>query len=138
LNFSLRQLVVSFFIFFDVARPGLFFILCANAQLMISPFMGEYLFFEWPKKMYQKKSHPTVLAYGVSVRFSLERALRNSLSLRQSSRYSALTFQCSTAQKGLQSKSGRWLQRLKYKHLKQSARHTGVGRYPELLTCLIK
>jgi len=41
LNFSLRQLVVSFFIFFDDARPGLFFILCANARLMISPIKGE-------------------------------------------------------------------------------------------------
>ena len=41
--------------------------------------MGETLFFEWPKKRVQKKGHPTVLAYGVSVRFSVERALRNSL-----------------------------------------------------------
>ena len=41
--------------------------------------MGEYLFFEWPKKRYQKKSHPAVLAFGVSVLFSLVRALRNSL-----------------------------------------------------------
>ena len=47
--------------------------------------MGEYLFFAWPKKRYQKKGHPTVLAFGSSVHFSLERALLNSLSLRQSS-----------------------------------------------------
>ena len=33
----------------------------------------------WPKKRVQKKGHPAVLAYGVSVRFSVERALRNSL-----------------------------------------------------------
>jgi len=66
-----------------VGRPGLassFLILdCASAQLRFSPFMGEYLFFAWPKKRHQKKGHPTVLACGVSVRFSLERALRNSL-----------------------------------------------------------
>jgi hypothetical protein len=47
--------------------------------IRFSPFIGEYLFFEWPKKRYQKKSHPTVLAFGCSVRFSVERALRNSL-----------------------------------------------------------
>ena len=41
--------------------------------------MGEYLFFAWPKKRYQKKGHPAVLAFGCSVRFSLQRALRNSL-----------------------------------------------------------
>ena len=35
--------------------------------------MGETLFFEWPKKRVQKKGHPTVLAYGCSVRFSIER-----------------------------------------------------------------
>jgi hypothetical protein len=35
--------------------------------------MGEYLFFEWPKKRYQKKGHPIVLAFGCSVRFSVER-----------------------------------------------------------------
>jgi len=64
--------------------------------------MGEYLFFAWPKKRYQKKGHPTALAFGVSARFSLERALRNSLSLKQSSRNSALSLQCSTTQKGLQ------------------------------------
>ena len=67
--------------------------------------MGEYLFFEWPKKRYQKKGHPAVLAFGCSVRFSLEQALRNSLSLRQSSRYSALNLQCSTTQKGLEDKN---------------------------------
>jgi len=55
----------------------------------------------WPKKRYQKKSHPTMLTCGVSVRFSLERALWNSLSLKQSSRDSALSLQCSTTQKGL-------------------------------------
>jgi len=64
--------------------------------------MGEYLFFVWPKKRYQKKGHPAVLAYSVSVRFSLVRALRNSLSLRQSSLFSALSLQCSTTQKGLE------------------------------------
>ena len=67
--------------------------------------MGEYLFFEWPKKRYQKKGHPAVLAFGVSVRFSVERSLRNSLWLRQSSLFSALSFQCSTTQKGLEDQS---------------------------------
>jgi len=43
---------------------------CGSALLRVSPFMGEYLFFEWPKKRYQKKGHPTVLAFGCSVRFS--------------------------------------------------------------------
>ena len=41
--------------------------------------MGEYLFFAWLKKRYQKKGHPAVLAFGCSVRFSLQRTLRNSL-----------------------------------------------------------
>jgi len=67
----------------SMCRPdwlsGFHFNGCACAQLCFSPFLGEYLFFEWPKKRYQKKGHPTVLAYGCSVRFSLERALRNSL-----------------------------------------------------------
>jgi len=41
--------------------------------------MGEWLFIAWPKKRYQKKGHPAVLAFGYSVRFSLARPLRNSL-----------------------------------------------------------
>jgi len=66
-----------------VGRPYLansFLILyCASALLCFFAFMGEYLFFVWPKKRYQKKGHPAVLAFGCSARFSLERALRNSL-----------------------------------------------------------
>ena len=70
----------SGFFFCADARLGEFlYICCASVLLIVSPFMGEYLFFTWPKKRYQKKGHPTVLAFGVSVRFSLERALRNSL-----------------------------------------------------------
>jgi len=57
----------------------LFFNFHAYSWRCFSPFMGEYLFFEWPKKRYQKKGHPAVLAFGVSVRFSIERALWNSL-----------------------------------------------------------
>ena len=52
---------------------------CAGAWSCFSPFLGEYLFFEWPKKRYQKKGHPAVLAFGCSVRFCLQRALLNSL-----------------------------------------------------------
>ena len=55
------------------------FIYCASALTCFSPFIGETLFFEWPKKRVQKKSHTAVLAFGCSVRFSVERALRNSL-----------------------------------------------------------
>jgi len=54
------------------------------------------------KEKVPKERPPYVLAFGVSVRFSLERALRNSLSLRQSSLFSALSLQCSTTQKGLE------------------------------------
>mgnify|MGYP001814986571 CR=1 FL=1 len=38
----------------------------------------------WASDFYE--GHPAVLEFGGSVRFSLERVLRNSLSLRQSSR----------------------------------------------------
>jgi len=46
------------------------FLLFVQFDPCFSLFMGEYLFFEWPKKRYQKKGHPTVLAFGCSVRFS--------------------------------------------------------------------
>jgi hypothetical protein len=36
-----------------------FCLFCAGAQLSISPFMGEWLFFAYPKKSHQKKGYPT-------------------------------------------------------------------------------
>jgi hypothetical protein len=77
-----------FFFFFVLAHGLVFRPLWASDFSLINlryfftlffAFYGETLFFAWPKKRAQKKGHPTVLAFGVSVRFSVERALWNSL-----------------------------------------------------------
>jgi len=47
------------------------FYFISGFELCFSPFLGEWLFFAYPKKSHQKKGHPAVLAFGYSVRFSL-------------------------------------------------------------------
>ena len=95
----------------------MFFFFLYSADLLFylsdfSPFMGEYLFFELAKEKVPKERPPTVLAFGFSALLSLERRDAELAALRQSSRYSALSFQLLDEPKGVirsttKSKSGR-------------------------------